>query len=121
MGAGLELGGHVRVHGYHQISFVGHFSVSFLDLFGDPLLEDISEDGCADIDDPLLGNLGHIWFIREVDIDHRLVGEELHDFIYGESLVLGHMTGFDVIIVDPGLLAADDVLQEVDGHVVCWK
>ena len=61
----LELLGHHRVHLDHQVSFFCHKLVSVLDLFADPLLERLVDDGRAHVDDPLLGRLRNVLVVWE--------------------------------------------------------
>ena len=63
MGARLELGGHLRIHGDHDLLLLGHEGVAFLHLLVDPLLEDLPDDGRTDVDDPLLGHFLQVWLI----------------------------------------------------------
>ena len=55
VGARLELGGHLRIHGDHDLLLLGHEGVAFLHLLVDPLLEDLPDDGRADVTIHCLG------------------------------------------------------------------
>ena len=54
----LEDLGNLRVHLDHEVSFNGDFLVTCLYLLPDPLVKGLTNDGRADITDPLLGRLG---------------------------------------------------------------
>ena len=118
MCAGLELRGHCRVHGDHNLILVSHVGVAVLDLFCDPVLEWLSDHSSQDIHDPLLGHLWQIHFVRQVVDDSWILSREFKDALEAQVLVLGHEDGLDVVTGDVGLLTVDDVLQEVHVHVV---
>ena len=65
VGAGLELGSHLGVHGDQHLLLSAHDGVSLLDLVRDPGLELATEDDCADIDDPLLRNFLQVNIVRQ--------------------------------------------------------
>ena len=48
--AGLELGGHRRIHGNHDLLLLGHERVALFDLLVDPVLEGLPEHSCTDVD-----------------------------------------------------------------------
>ena len=119
MGARRELGRHGRVHGYHNLLLLGHELVSLLHLVADPVLEALPEDGRADIDNPLLGDLRKVDLIRKVLLDLRLGADELQDALDGQVLVLRYVDRLDIIIVEISFLPSKDILQEVYGDVFC--
>ena len=88
MGTGLELSSHLWVHGDHHLLLGAHDGVALLDLMGDPGLELATEDDCANIHDPLLGNLLQIDVVWQEVGDVRLLRHELEDALDGEVLVL---------------------------------
>ena len=100
MGTVGELLCHNRIHGDHHVSLLCHSFVAIFDLGAHPLLERLANHCGADVDDPLLGHFLQVWLIGEVEIDLRLVADELHDLFDGEVLVLRHMHGLDVSIVE---------------------
>ena len=57
LAARLELGCHGWIHRNHDLLFVGHQSVPFLDLVVDPCFELIANDSGKNIDYPLLRDL----------------------------------------------------------------
>ena len=119
MGAGTELVRHHRVHLDHDLLLVGHQGISILNLLLDPGLERLSQDSGTDIDDPLLRCLRDVGFVGQVMRDSRLLAGELEDLLQGQVLVLRHVHGLDFVVRDVRLLLGQDVLQKVDGNVVC--
>ena len=69
MGTGLKLGGHVRIHRYHDLLFVGHQSVPFFDLVVHPQLEFLANYGGTDVDNPLLWHLLQVGLVRQIRLD----------------------------------------------------
>ena len=65
VGAGLELGGHLGVHGDQHLLLGAHDGVALLHLVGDPGLELTTEDHGAHVDDPLLRHLLQVDFVRQ--------------------------------------------------------
>ena len=120
MAARGELGRHRGVHGDHDLLFVGHECISFLDLLMDPGLEVLPEDSRADINYPLLGHLAQVWLVREVHVDAALAAHVSEDFLKGETLVLRHVQRLHLVHREVGLLATKDIFQEVDRDIV-WK
>ena len=121
MGAGLELGGHLGVHGDQHLLLGAHDGVALLHLVGDPGLELTTEDHGAHVDDPLLGHLLQVDVVGQEVRDVGLLRHELEDALDGEVLVLRHEEGLHLVVGDVCLLAREDVLQEVHGGVVCTK
>ena len=118
MGAGRELLRHYRVHRDHDLLFLGHQGVPFFDLRINPFLE-VSSDHCgADVHDPLLRDLREVGLIREVQIDLRLVADELHHALEGQVLVLRHVDVLDLVIMQICLPPRQDIFQEVDGRII---
>ena len=66
MRAGRELSCHRWIHGNHNLFLLCHERVSILDLLLDPHLEDLAEDGRANVHNPLLGYLLQIDLVGEV-------------------------------------------------------
>ena len=121
VGGRLELGGHLRVHGDHDFLLGVHDVVPLFDLHGHPLPEAVAEHCRKDVDQPLLWYLGQINLVRQVHRDDRLVGGELKELLGRQVLVLRHIHGLDLGVADVGLPSGNDVLQEVDRHIVCKK
>ena len=121
MGAGLELGRHLWVHRDHDLLLFSHQRIPFFDLSIDPFLEVSSDHGGADVHDPLLRHLREVGLIREVEIDCRLVTDELHHALEGQVLVLRHVDVLDLVVVQVRLPPRQDIFQEVDGRVVWMK
>ena len=119
--AGLELGGHLRVHRDHDLLLLGHDGVALFDLIADPFFELLAHDYSANVDNPLLWHFLQVWLIRQVHLDPRLVANERQDLLDGEVLVLRHVQRLNSVVLDVCFLARDDVLQEVNGHIVCKK
>ena len=57
MSASSELGGHLGVHGDHDLLLLRHQGIPIFNLFLYPLSEVRTDHGGAYIDDPLLGDL----------------------------------------------------------------
>ena len=121
MAAGLELGGHLRVHRDHDLLLLGHDGVAILHLIADPVPERLAHNGSADINDPLLGHLPQVRVVREVHGDPRLFVDEVQDLLERQVLVLRHVQRLDRFVVQVSLLATKDVFEKVDGDVVCKK
>ena len=88
MGAGTELGRHLRIHGDVDLPLVGHQRVPFFHLVDDPILKRVTEDGRTDVDQPLFRHLGKIWVVRQVMLEPWLVSGEGQDLLDGQVLVL---------------------------------
>ena len=119
--AGLELGGHLRVHRNHDLLLLSHDGVALFDLIADPFFELLAHDYSANVDNPLLRHFLQVWLIRQVHLDPRLVANERKDLLDCEVLVLRHVQRLNSVVLDVCLLARDDVFQEVNGHVICKK
>ena len=74
-----EFGSHLRVHGDHDFLLLRHQGIPLLDLILHPMLEVRSDHGGADVDNPLLGHLLDVRFIREVMVNLRLRADEGKD------------------------------------------
>ena len=118
MGGSLKLGCHLRVHGDHDFLFVIHDGVPMLDLFVDPLLEALSEDGRADVHQPLLRNFGQINVIREVIVNHVQIAHEFKNLFDRQVLVLRHVQSFDLVILHVSFSPGNYVLQKVNRDVL---
>ena len=118
MGGGLELGSQLRVHVDHDLLLLRHYGVPFLNLLSDPISEALSQHRGTDIDNPLFGNFWNVNLVRHVGFELGHLSNIGKDLLQREVLVLGHVQGLYLIIWDIGLLAADQVLQKVDGDVV---
>ena len=119
--AGFELGGHLRIHGDHDLLLLRHERVPLLDLLGDPLLEVLAHDGGADVQDPLLRDLRQVGLVGQVQVDLRVLAHEGEDLLERQVLVLRHVDVLDGVVVQVRLLPLHDVLEEVDRRVVCKK
>ena len=117
--AGLELGRHLGIHGDHELALVGHEGVAVLNLVSDPLLERLAYDSCANVHDPLLRHVRKVRLIRKVRLDQGLGRDEGEHFLEREALVVRHVDGLDVRVVEAPLLPHEDIFQEVNGDVVC--
>ena len=116
-----KLGGHLGVHRDHHLLFGAHDCVALLDLVGDPGLELVAEHDRANIHDPLLGHLLKIDVVRQEVGDVGLLRHELEDALDGEVSVLRDVQGLHLVVGDVCLLTSQDVLEEVNGRVVCTK
>ena len=119
MGGVDKLLGHLWVHRDHQLSFLRHQSIAFLDLLAHPLLEWSAEHGSNDVDQPLFGRLGEVDLVGQVVRDIRVVADELHNLLQGQVLIHRHMEVLDAVVLEMPLLLVQNVFEEVDGDVVC--
>ena len=85
----LEDLGNLRVHLDHQILLHGDLLVPCFDLRTDPLVEVLTDDGRANVADPLLGRLGQLELgLREIVVDLPVIGlEEREHFLDAEAFV----------------------------------
>ena len=113
--------GHLSIDGDHHLLLLTHDGVSLLHLVIDPSSEIITENDCANVHHPLLGHLGEIDFVRKEVVDVGLVSNELENAVDGKALVLGHKDCVHLLVRHVGLLPAQNVLQEIDGDIVCTK
>ena len=67
MSTGSKLLGHLWVHRDHDLLFISHKRVPFLNLLIHPFFEILADDGSANVDKPLLGYLGNIRLVGQVD------------------------------------------------------
>ena len=81
MSARVELHRHLRIHGDHDLSLVGHDGVPLLDLLRDPLLERLADDSGADVHNPLLWDFGQVWLIRQVPFHQRSANGKLQNLL----------------------------------------
>ena len=119
--AGLVVLKELRIHANHHALLFCHHSVAFFDLVHHPVPELLTQDGGANVDDELLGDLGQVDVLQEVVLHLRLVGDVLQDVLDREALVLRHVQGPDLVVLHVLLLPADHVLQEVDRHILYKK
>ena len=119
MGAVGELLRHDRVHGYHHIPLFSHGFIPIFDLQADPCLERFTDHCGADVDDPLLRCLRQVDIVWQEVGNISLIHDELQDLFDAQGLVLRHVEVLDLVIEEVPLLLVQDVLQEVDGGVVC--
>ena len=118
MGASVELGQHMRIHCNHHLLFLSHQDISFFDLIVDPSLEVIPDHCSTDIDNPLLWNLWQVRCIRQIVSQPWVTSGEAEDVFKFEVLILGHMQGLDIVVVQIRLLPIQDALEKVDGDIV---
>ena len=114
----MERRRNLRVHRDQHVLLRRDGGVPLFDLLADPSPERLTDDGRADVDDPLLRRLPQLLVVGQ-ELDDRLVLEELVEDV-GELQVLvgGHVRMDDAVHRDELLLALDEVLHEVDGHRV---
>ena len=87
----LEGLSNLRIHVDQQIFLSSDLPVALLDLPLDPLAEVLADDGVADVDDPLLGQLRQLLVDWE-ELEHlRILLEELEDVLHGQSIILWDM------------------------------
>ena len=86
-----ELQRHGRVKADHHVALLGHLLVPFFLLSNDPVLERLTDDGCTDIDDPLLRDLRHVFCVRKVSGHLWLAVHELKDSFEAQILVHWHV------------------------------
>ena len=128
-----ERGGNVRVKVDHEVPLLGKPFVTVLDLLRDPLPKVVAAEGIDDVDDPLPRQLGHVSLFRQVTLELLRTLAELKDGGDGQRLVHGHVQVLGVLALEDYrhgtdwmqvvwlltlLLAADDVLEEVDGDAL---
>ena len=119
LGGGLECRGNLWVH-LDREAFLNHqLFVSLLNLGLDPVGEGLLEDGVDDVADPLLGHLHDLPTVRQVIVHRRVLARKLGDVLESEALVRGDGDVSDAGPVDALLAPADQVLEEVDRHLVC--
>ena len=118
MSGGLELGGQLRIHVDHDLLLLRHQSVALLNLLCDPFSEALAQHRRANIYNPLFWNLWNVNLVRQIcfDLWHR--SNICENLLEGEVLVLWHIQCLHLVIRHIRLLAADQVLQEVDRDVV---
>jgi len=85
----------------------------------DPVPESVAQHSRADVHQPLLGDLREVRLVGEVGCDIALRGGELEHLLDGQILVLWDVQRLHLAVLDVCLLAAHQVLQEVDRGVVC--
>ena len=85
----LEDLGDLRVHLDHQVLLHGDLLVPRFDLRADPLVEVLTDDGRANVADPLLGRLWQLELgLRKIVIDLPVIGlEEREHFLDAEAFV----------------------------------
>ena len=113
-----ELGRHNGVHADHDFFLFSHNSISLFDLFRDPFLEILSDDGCAHVHNPLLRDLGQVGIVWQVVFNIRMSADEFHYSFDRQVFVLRHMQMLDGVIVQICLLSAKDIFQKVDRSIV---
>ena len=89
-----------------------------LDLLVDPLLESLSQDGRANVYQPLLWDLWKINIIWKVGVNGGLVTDIQKDLLDRQVLVLRHVQRFDPVVLDISLSPGDDVLRKVYSDVL---
>ena len=114
----LELGCQLGIHVDHDLLLLRHQGVSLLNLLGDPTSEVLAQHGGTYVDDPLFWNLWNVNLVRHVGFNLRHPTYILKDLLEREVLVLRHVQCLHRVVGHIGLLAADQVLQEVDRDVV---
>lgn len=122
LGGGIEGLRDLRVHLDGEALLDHELLVPELHLLRDPLREDVSEDGGAHVCNPGLGHLLDLFAVRQVGLHVGVLGDEVGNVVECQPFVLrdSHMPH---LIAKDGLLdAADEVLEEVDGHLlVRWQ
>ena len=117
MSRGLKLCGQLRIHGYHDLLFLGSLFISNLNLFGDPNFEWFADHCSANIHNPLLRDLGHIFDVRKVPGHVWLAVDELEDAFETQILVHWHVQCFDHGIMDVRFLLGGDILKEINRNI----
>ena len=77
------------IHLDHQVLLDRHLGVAVLDLLLHPFVEDLAQDRCDDVADPLLGRLRDFELrLREILEDIVvLVSEEMQDFFDAQAII----------------------------------
>ena len=90
-------------------------------MVGHPSFERLIDDGCIHVDDPLLRRLRQVMVVWQERFDVREVGDEFQDLFDCQALVLRNVVVLDLVVQELALLLIEDVLQKVDGRVVCTQ
>ena len=99
MGAGLELGRHLGIHGDHDLLLLRHEGVSLINLVVDPIPEWIADDRHTYVHDPLLRGMSEIGFVWEIRFDARSIGDKGEDLLQRKILIVGHGERLDISVV----------------------
>ena len=119
--AGTELRSHLRVHGDHHLLLGAHHGVALLDLVCNPGPELVAENDGTNVHNELLGHLDEVKFIGE-EIQHaRLLADESENALNRKVFVLGDKECLHSLVGHVALLLRQDVLEEVNGGVICKK
>ena len=121
MCGGLKLGSQLGIHVDHDLFLLRHQGVSLLNLLCDPISEVLANHRGTYIDYPLFWNLWNVNLVRHVGFNLRNTSNIIKDLLEREVLVLRHVQCLHRVVRHIGLLAADQVLQEVDRDVFCNK
>ena len=117
--AGTELCSHLWVHGDHHLLLCTHHGVPLLHLMVNPVSELVAEHGCTNVHDELLGHLDEIKFIGEEICNARLLADKVENALDRKVLVLWDKQSLHSLVGHVALLLRQDVLEEVNGGVVC--
>ena len=122
VGAGSKAFKHLWIHGYHHFLLALHEPVAIFHLFGNPVAKRLADHSCADVNDPLLRDLLEVRHVWQVLSDIGLLAGEVADLRNCQIFILWHVDGLDIIALDMLFLHGDQVLKEVDGHIVdVWQ
>ena len=86
-----------------------------------PRFELLAKHSSANVNNPLLWDLRQVNLVRQVLIDSWLDTYKVHDLLERKVLVLWHMESLYVIDMQVGLPSRQDILEEVNGCVICVK
>ena len=117
--AGAELCSHLRVHGDHHLLLGAHYGVPLLHLVVNPVSELVAEHGCTNVHDELFGHLDEIKLIGEEICNARLLADKVENALDRKVLVLRYKERLHSLVWYVALLLRQDVLQEVNGGVIC--
>ena len=113
-----ELLSHLGIDGDHHIAFALDKFIACSYLLSYPVAEGGTDHSCTHVHDPLLGHLLEIRMIRQVVQDVPLLHREVADVLQRQVLITRHVDSLDLVVGQVPLSCVDDVLEEVDCHVV---
>ena len=120
LGGGLEGSSNLRVHVDGEASLDQHLLIPSLDLHLHPVGEDVLKDGVDDVANPLLWHLEDLLSVRQVIVNPSMKISERSYITDGEALVGRDGNVPDLVPVDAFLRTTDQILQEVDRHLI-WS
>ena len=112
---------HLWVHLDLVLAVDEDLAVSSLYLSLEPVAEGLADDREGHVADELFRKPPYLDHVREPVSDVRLLHEPLADLLDGAALVLRDGDMLDLLVRDPPLFAADEVLEVVNAHRLIWR